>query len=594
MAIFNTGNGIVPNYGYGYNNGNVTSSTTMVNGVMMTQNVINLGGNSACSNGPSYCQEGYSIYVPCLKNITRGQKVCFEMYITDKENEDTLDLSDLCGLTLELTGPFGCPYDTYTWPDDITVLQRDELSEIQCERFDGDTFNVSLGFYEVDLKSKNLMRIPYDDVNNQESELDYNVDVRGVIGDFYKGEKPTLSAYDSPTHIFVGWTTQEIIDDVCSSFLINDLVISIDNVFEWEDEIDGDVEVIAVYRRRETYEVGVSFNNRHSYFNVTFNGETTMLSDKQRDFVTVTEGYHFQAECKPLTTKDINGNIEKTYIFYNWEDGNKNQVREYFATDDLFKKEPNGTYRLRLMAFCENLMSIDDEYNLLPNKLEPTEDVFYTNLPEFSTLEPRSTVFNGSDNIDEYDNVLQVYNPDGDIRSYISILEGGYIKFNTAVEEGSMINVVLNIRPDSLEKYFPKIRPLNFELKDGIKPVEPVGKIVVKNGTTSKIVEITSLETNEFTFEFDSCETDEFEIYSSFDSLDVENICIFEKIIVDKGKIQLCIPPEDTIKFHSGVLNVNGAICVNDNWWGMESTQLGVVNRINPISIVENNNLINI
>ena len=50
MAIFNYGNNILPNYGY--NNGNMSSTTNMVNGVVYTQNVINLGGGNSCSGGP--------------------------------------------------------------------------------------------------------------------------------------------------------------------------------------------------------------------------------------------------------------------------------------------------------------------------------------------------------------------------------------------------------------------------------------------------------------------------------------------------------------------------------------------------------------
>lgn len=83
MAVFNYGSNVS------------SSTTTIVNGTAYTQNIINLGDNSSCSSGPNMCQDGYSLYVPCIKNITRGQQVCFDLYIADNSTQDTLDLNDM-------------------------------------------------------------------------------------------------------------------------------------------------------------------------------------------------------------------------------------------------------------------------------------------------------------------------------------------------------------------------------------------------------------------------------------------------------------------------------------------------------------------
>ena len=97
------------------------------------RNVYNIGTN-ACSDGPGYCAEGYALYFPCLKDITKGQDVCFDFYVVDfagknakdiaaalDPNTDTgsgkelADLRDVDALSLNLIGVFNCPYGTYSY-----------------------------------------------------------------------------------------------------------------------------------------------------------------------------------------------------------------------------------------------------------------------------------------------------------------------------------------------------------------------------------------------------------------------------------------------------------------------------------------------
>ena len=46
------------------------------------RNVFNIGTNS-CDAGTQYCSEGYALYFPCLKDITKGQDACWEFYVAD-------------------------------------------------------------------------------------------------------------------------------------------------------------------------------------------------------------------------------------------------------------------------------------------------------------------------------------------------------------------------------------------------------------------------------------------------------------------------------------------------------------------------------
>ena len=56
------------------------------------RNIYNIGTNS-CDNGPSYCAEGYALYFPCLKDITKGQDVCFDFYVADYAGKNAKDIA---------------------------------------------------------------------------------------------------------------------------------------------------------------------------------------------------------------------------------------------------------------------------------------------------------------------------------------------------------------------------------------------------------------------------------------------------------------------------------------------------------------------
>ena len=209
-----------------------------------------------------------------------------------------------------------------------------------------DRYNLDLGY--IELENNEFTEIELENVNTG----DFTVNVKGVYGSFYKGETPYLEANDSPTHVFVGWTTDERINDICENFKTDDLIVSNEHIWNWETPLDRDMVIFAVYRKRKVYKVMIDFENRHSYFMVTYGEKTIMLSDKERDFIKVQEGHHFIVKCCPLISTNRNGEIIHTYNFYNWSDGNSYQTREYYADDNLF-------------LGCSNEVRIDSNYVVL-------------------------------------------------------------------------------------------------------------------------------------------------------------------------------------------------------------------------------------
>lgn len=665
MAVFNFGSGFTSG-SYGYTNGAYSSSTNIVNGVAYTRNVLNLGGNG-CNSGPNYCQEGYSFFIPCIKNITRGQNVCFQFYIADKLNQDTLDLGDFgnspddCGLealTVQLTGPFGCAYNTYTYPDDIKSLQYDEFSEIVCDGFDGNIYHLDLGYLEFDPDNHTLREIPDKEVSEGDWYSGYNADMVGYVGEFFEGEVPNLEASDSTTHIFVGWTTPEILSNLCANFTVDDLVFSTDRKWNYGKPITEDVILYAVYRPRRKYIVKTSFENRHSFFMFMSDDRTIMLSDKVRDFAEVYEGHYFYVDCCPTIFKDKDGETY-TYNFKKWPDGEVRRMREYFASDDIFT---NG--ELNLLAYCwdekvhiEQNQNIRDEIPMRPNNFRSCKA---------TEKEIRDIVVDyfASDNVIDYKGVMQSYGNTDD--NYIILSKDGYLIFDAEPEGVCDLRMVMTIDtsnlpdppvfdipveplPDDEENQEEEENqenqenqesenassetkkttvPLRCEAMDRfyennfayqewlhkqgyhkhgtpkddegsesdssesesefIEPEIPkisIGDVMVKNGNTQITASIYSKEDNELIFDFKNCEDGVFEITTNVDELRIDNICVYVRTIINKGKMELCIPPEDTLKFYTGILNMNGVISVCGNTFGMDSVQIGVVNGLNPISI---------
>ena len=204
---------------YTYNNGNFSSTTNIVNGISYTQNVMMLNSTgNGCGDNP--CPQGYSLYFPCLKNITRGEDACFEFYVVNNAIKDVVDLRDVDALSITLTGNFGCTLGTYTYPSDdnyIRPLQTQNYKSVLDEGF-------------LERKKCNLTVIS---VNTNLDEIsEYNID--GAVGRYFEGDMVSLEAFDTESYIFVGWVDidSDLDDDCDDYFLSTDRLIS----FEIHDD----------------------------------------------------------------------------------------------------------------------------------------------------------------------------------------------------------------------------------------------------------------------------------------------------------------------------------------------------------------------
>ena len=317
MGYGNIGYGnINMGYGYGngsynYNNGNFSSQTVMANGLSYTRNVVMMG---SCGNSTNICNDGYSIYVPCIKNIMRGQDVCFDFYIGDNALQDEADLRDIDGLTLELSGVFGCSYGTFSYPDDIKSLQEDMFQFNNDYNFGSERYIVNLELYGEDLEMN-----------------DVDVNIKGEYGKYYIGDTVVLEAGDTETHIFVGWFNNTLaFDDECRGLTYENVELNTDRRYEFK--IYEDTTVVAVYRERKKYRIQIDPKNKHSYYEVKYKGETHKLIF-ENDYVDVLENYHVEVTCFPHLVDDV-----CSYNFLAWNDNYVDRNREFCIRDVLIKK----------------------------------------------------------------------------------------------------------------------------------------------------------------------------------------------------------------------------------------------------------------
>ena len=83
---------------------------------------------------------------------------------------------------------------------------------------------------------------------------------------------------------------------------------------------------------------------------------------------------------------------------------------------------------------------------------------------------------------------------------------------------------------------------------------------------------------------FSKCNKSNIQITAYGDCL-IDMIEVCKEEIIDKGKAQLCLPPEVTENLPSGPLSVNGAIMVNGKSYGLAQTTIGSVNKLPKITI---------
>ena len=329
------------------------------------RNVYNMGTNS-CDAGTQYCTNEYALYFPCLKDVTRGQNVCFDFYIADGSTKDTVDLRTVDAISLNLNGQFNCSYGSFSYPDNIFSLQKEEYPEIYSLDFN-DGNQCLLSVVMIDKDTKDILNTIGDECD---SEPLY----------FWSGTKIFLKAEDTPTHIFIGWTVVDSSEDDCPEDDLEDYIISTSK--EYSFIIKEHTIITALYRERRKFNIISDENNRKLLFEVTYydpyqtiGGEDGYLSNRRNDgydevetskghgnaydkIENVLEGYEFVATCIPsdltIDSEDVPDDDE-TYIFRQWKDGRKDQCRKFIiggvgCDGTAYYEEGN---EIRLRAICD-------------------------------------------------------------------------------------------------------------------------------------------------------------------------------------------------------------------------------------------------
>ena len=552
------------------------------------RNVFNIGTNS-CDAGQSTCAEGYALYFPCLKDITKGQEACFDFYVADYagknaydlalanaalnpddsgngDNGDNLpdsgkelaDLRDVDALSLNLIGAFNCPYGTFSYPDNISSLQTEEYPLMY-----------SLDFGERKLCHLSLFML---DTENTGSETYYN----SKEGDFYSGTELELVAEDTPTHIFIGWALLMDEEDDCPEETWDDNIVSRERHYRFT--IQEDVIVLALYRPRKLYHIKSDPSNRHILFTVQYDGHKFHVSnrpeeifdDEHDEMTDVLEGYHMLVEAIP--SMDVLGSEpDEMYKFVSWKDGFREKYRTFIVGVDTGKFE-EGKYIL-LKAYSEG-----------PYPYEESDDRSPVLGPDIFDEEGIHIFYYDDEGI-IHDYELEGFDSDGfpeiSIRDYYG--DGQYVIF---AEEAYQKFIG---ETGYLYLHFGSIELTSLGVEDGIK-VSIEAKAddycelhVTVNGATAQIV-VAQDEFKLYDIYFRKCNKSNIKITAYGDCL-IDKIDVCKEEIIDKGKARLCLPPEVTENLPSGPLSVNGAIMVDGKTYGLATTQIGTINKLPKITL---------
>ena len=542
------------------------------------RNVYNIGSNS-CSTGPTYCADGYALYFPCLKDVTKGQDVCFDFYVADYagRNEYNLaltsdldslpdtgkelaDLRDVDAISLNLIGVFNCPYGTYSYPEYISSLQTEEYPVI----------------YTNDFGSRKLchLQVIKIDIDGAGSDDQYD----SQEGDYYSGTSVTISAYDTPTHIFEGWALFDTDDEDCPDSTIYDDIISTENIYTFT--IENDINIFAIYRPRKVYTIIVDSDNKSSHFSVNYdnidydihNRDEEIFNDGFNSVDNVLEGYHFVAKCIP-SVDFINNSNPTTYKFVKWSDGNTSRCRLFVAggDDEIIKLGDDETIKLK--AEC---------VGPVPYFVYKDETILYND--EFDK--------DGIHIDTKFSDITDYYGDEYTVSSYDvdhKFINGkGYLYFNN---KSTLVNNRSTLVLSS------------FNIEDGVKinihaKSDDSCNITVDVNGYSSTQSISNSEFKDYEFYFSKSNKSVIKISSDGKCLiDLLEVCREE--IIDKGKARFCLSSEVTSKLPSGPLSVNGAIAVgelgvdengeltvnNPQAYGLATTQIGAINRLPKITI---------
>lgn len=544
------------------------------------RNVYNIGTNS-CDAGQSTCAEGYALYFPCLKDITKGQDACFDFYVADyagknaynlalangelnpDAGKELADLRDVDALSLNLIGAFNCPYGTFSYPDNISSLQTEEYPLM----------------YDLDFGHRTLCHLSFFmiDSENTDSETYYNT----KEGDFYSGTKLELTAEDTPTHIFMGWA---LLDDEeeCPEDEWN--IISHDRNYRFI--IQNDIIILAIYRPRKTYRIISDTNTELTVYGIKYDGHHYTVGNRPNDIIidgqdkdghdvvfSVLEGYHMVVTAYPGEDQ-IGPTPKKSYKFISWGDGVKDRCRIFTVGTDTGFFEEKGSNYIMLLAKSDGpyLYDIDNSYV----DIIPAPDVFDEEGIHIFYYDDDDIIHNydlegfDSDGFPEIS--IRDYYGDG---QYVISTEEAYQKFIS--EDGYLF------------LHFGNIELTSLGVEDGIKVVieakadDYCELRVTVNDTTAQII-VSQDEFKSYEILFRKCNKSNINITAYGDCL-IDRIEVRKEEIIDKGKAQLCLPSEVTENLPSGPLSVNGAIMVNGKSYGLATTQIGTVNKLPKIML---------
>lgn len=502
-------------------------------------NILNIFGSSnSCESMQKYCQEGYALYFPCLKDITRGQDVCFDFYIADTNTKDVVDLRDVDSISLDLNGLYGCSYGTFSYPDNIFSLQMEKYPVIYTNDF-GKRFKCHLDIIAIDIED-----------DNSDMYLNFKEST------FYSGTDVQISAYDTPTHIFMGWALMDD-DETCDDETWDDYIFSKENKYSFN--IKRNYTIFALYRPRKKYTVMVSPDNENCLFKLTYKHIDYYLSNKPNeiyndsyDHIDILEGYKIVAEVIPSKSElGVGDNNRYMYKFNNWSDNNEDRIRLFNTGIDTNYFENNN--EIKLSAKCTGPV---DVYELDGTPIEYV-DKFDDEGIHIDTIfsENAEYVYYGDEYVHDGYNVMLKY-----------IGKEGFLEFNDGFLELSSMDIEDGIKVDIYARSDEKC-----ELYVSVNGLE-----------TSQIINQEDFKIYEFLFS--KCNKQNITIKSSGKCL-IDKIEICKENIIDKGKARLCLSSDETLKLATGPLSVSGAIMVKGKTYGLADTQIGTVNKLKKIII---------
>jgi len=505
------------------------------------RNVYNMGtGTGACDAGTQYCTDGYSLYFPCLKDITKGQGVCFDFYVADNTTHKPIDLRRVDAISLNLNGQYNCNYGTFSYPDNISSLQTEKYPIVYRNDF-GERKPCHLSLFMIDIE------------NNDESET-YNTQE----GDFYSGTEVELGAFDTPTHIFLGWALMNMDeDDDCPGESWYDQIISTSNIYKFT--IKEDTIILALYRPRRKYNVISDPTNKSSHFNVDYDHIVYHISNRDEEIFNddydvlegVLEGYSMVVKCIP-STDVIGDGVDFTYDFVEWKDKNTSRCRLLKIGSDTLPFEDGNIIKLK--ARCDgpvpyhNIEDVDIFYN------DEFDEEGIHILTEPSEVDIFDFYGDGA-HIKEAEEVYQKFI---DETGYLYFHFGTLVLSSEGIEDG--IKIILHAKADDYCEF----------------------NITVNGYTMNQV--ISTDEFKQYEFYYNKCEKSDITITVYGECL-IDMIEVCREEIIDKGKAQFCLDPETTLNLPSGKLSVDGAISVDGSYYGLPSTEIGQVNRLPKIII---------